>query len=158
MMVQLFLQTLPPRFKAIGKPSSFLLASEKKGTWMNSNQISLGQGPKIISAAGEPSWIGQANKQTPEQHHLRAHAEFWRWSVMMADLCFELRWWFMSSVILTTGQGRVASEQRSRRRILEIAEWLLKALPLFSEIIWVMVKHTGSKLLGFKSWLCWSVA
>lgn len=120
----------------------------KKRTWMNSSQISLGHGPKIIRAVGKPSWIGQANKQTPEQYHLRAHAKFWRW----------LGWWFMSSMILTTGQGRVASEQRSRRRILEIAEWFLRALPFFSEIICLMVKCTGSKLLGFKSWLCCSVA
>jgi len=77
-MVQLFLQILPPRFKATGKPSSFLLASEKKRTWMNSSQISLGHGPKIIRAVGKLSWIGQANKQTPEQYHLRAHAKFWR--------------------------------------------------------------------------------
>ena len=136
----------------------FSFSFRKKRTWMNSSQTSLDHGPKIISAVGEPSWIGQANKQTPEQYHLRAHAKFWRWSVMMVDLCLELGWWFMSSVIVTTGQGRVASEQRSRRRILEIAEWFLRALPFFSEPIWVMAKCTGSKLPGFKSWLCCSVA
>ena len=59
---------------------------------------------------------------TPERHRPGAYTEFRRWSVTTVDLCFEVWWWFMASVLVTKGQERAASEQRSKRRILEIPE------------------------------------
>lgn len=58
----------------------------------------------------------------PEQRHPEAYGEFRGWSVTMVDLCFEMWWWFMSGMLVTKVQERAASEQRSRRRILEIPE------------------------------------